>query len=81
MLLTAGYIPFRRAPKVRIRRLGRVGVDLGLMLLALVCVGWLRNASGLLTRMFPTTPSGPRSTNISAGWGARPRPSRRAGNS
>lgn len=35
LLMLAGYIAFRRAPKGRIRHLGRVGVGLGLMLLAL----------------------------------------------
>ena len=35
LLMLAGYIAFRRAPKGRVRHLGRVGVGLGLMLLAL----------------------------------------------
>ena len=35
LLMLAGYIAFRRAPKGRARQLGRVGVGLGLMLLAL----------------------------------------------
>ena len=35
LLLLAGYVTFRRAPKGRYRQLGRVGIGLGLMLLAL----------------------------------------------
>ncbi len=35
LLLLVGYLAFRRAPKGRVRQLGRVGIGLGLMLLAL----------------------------------------------
>ena len=35
LLLLAGYLAFRRAPKGRAKQLGRVGIGLGLMLLAL----------------------------------------------
>ena len=35
LLLLAGYVAFKRGPKGRVRHLGRVGIGLGLMLLAL----------------------------------------------
>ena len=35
LLLLAGYVAYRRCPKGRYRELGRVGIGLGLMLLAL----------------------------------------------
>ncbi|WP_267548950.1 Na/Pi cotransporter family protein [Rhizobium rhizogenes] len=35
LLLLAGYVAFKRGPKGRMRQLGRVGIGLGLMLLAL----------------------------------------------
>lgn len=35
LLLLAGYVAFKRGPKGRIRHLGRVGIGLGLMLMAL----------------------------------------------